>query len=174
MKPAAIVVGLAVVSLTGCGSRSSQRQKAAPTIYILESGKTGWVKIVYNRADEAELPAQNGFVVARIGQDLKLFTRSRMNPSWDGSQFYYQAPGGKRVRLSSADNGSRLIWAQEKITDADGGHETFFVGKEQQLSGNLHSAWNGGFLAPPKDSGKTGKPEKPPDMGKVLTELPRQ
>ena len=86
MKLATSVIVLALTVLTGCGSAT---QKPVPTIYIIDSGRTGWVKVLYNVHDEKELPVQNGFAVAHLGQDLKLFTRSRMNPSWDGAQFYY-------------------------------------------------------------------------------------
>jgi hypothetical protein len=166
VKLAAAIVGFVVVGLTACATKP---QQALPTMYIIESGKTGWVKIVYNRPDEAGLPVQSGFAVAHIGQDLKVLTRSRMNPSWDGSQFYYQDADGKRTRLSSEDGDSRLIWAQDKTTDADGEREMFFVGNQEQLSRNLHSGWTGGFLDHPNQ--KSEKEGPPSDASKILTDL---
>ena len=122
----------------------------------------GWVKIVYHRPDEKELPVENGFAIAHIGQDLKLFTRSRMNQSWDGCQFYYQTAEGKRVRLSSADNAERRIWALDKTSDDKGEREAFFVGSQEELSRALTtpSTVGDGLLQPPADAGKLGTPEQ--------------
>ena len=175
MKLATALTGFVLFGLAGCGT---QRQKPLPTLYIVDSGRVGWVKIVYNRPDEKELPVANGFAVARIGADLKLFTHSRMNPSWDGSHFYYQAPAGKRVELSYADNPSRRIWAQEKTTDDAGERESFFVGNQEQFSQGLRTPGRvgAGLLVSPA----TPEPEHPkeldvpPNATKVLTELPKQ
>ncbi len=167
------MVGLTVVGLTGCGASNTGRpDKARPTVYIIDSGRTGWVKVVYNRPDEKELPVEKGFAVAHVGQDLKLFTRSHMNSSWDGAGFYYQDPDGKRVQLSTVDGDSRRIWALEKSTDAKGERETFFVGNQDQMSANLKGtiAIGGGLV---QDSAESVKPEQPADSGKVLTELPK-
>jgi hypothetical protein len=170
VKLATSVIVLALTVLTGCGSAT---QKPVPTIYIIDSGRTGWVKVLYNVHDEKELPVQNGFAVAHLGQDLKLFTRSRMNPSWDGAQFYYQTPDGKRVRLSPADEPSRRIWAQDKTTDAQGEREAFFVGSPEELSATLTSGETGGGLVKP-----TKDPEQPvtpgqPDGRDLLNTLPK-
>jgi hypothetical protein len=177
VKLTTAIIGFALAGLSGCGTNhDSPPRKTVPTMYIIDSGQTGWVKVVYNVPDEKELPVQNGFAVAHIGQDLKLFTRSRMNPSWDESQFYYQTPDGKRVRLSSADSPSRLIWAQDKTTDAEGEREAFFVGNQGQLSQDLKTPQSigGGLVHAPAESEEPKDPEQPPDASKVLTELPKQ
>lgn len=125
-------------------------------MYIIDNGQTGWVKVIYNRSDEKELPMQNGFAVARIGPDLKLFTRSRMNPSWEGAQFYYQTADGQRIRLWPDDNAARRIWAEEKTTGANGEAETFFVGDEGQFSKLLHFDWAGDGHEPDANSSPGG------------------
>ena len=164
---------MVAVSLAGCGKSNP---KALPTIYIIESGKTGWVKITYNRADESELPVENGFVVARIGRDLKLFTRTRMNPTWDGSKFYYRKTNGTLVQLSTADDNSRRIWAQEKIERDDGEREDFFVGDPQQLSRNFKGTKGAdiGLSDAATNPAPSSPVEEPNDPTKVLTELPNK
>lgn len=119
------------------------------------------MKVVYSISDEKELPVQNGFAVARIGPDQKLFTRSRMNPSWDESQFYYETSDGKRVRLEAKDGPSRNVWGQEKTDDTSGQREFFFVGTQDQMSGTLRTPQTAGdgLLAPPKDAVKSASPE---------------
>jgi len=166
---------LVAVGLAGCGKTSQPRQ-ALPSIYIIESGQTGWVKVIYNRPEEKELPVENGFAVARIGPDLKLFTRSRMNPSWEGSKFYRRMPYGKQVQLSSEDNSSRCIWAQEKTTDVDGEREIFFVGDQQELSRDFKGALGSGSgLSEPTRNAETSvEPEDHPDPNKILTALPKK
>jgi hypothetical protein len=174
VKLTTAIVGFVLFGLTGCGSPSEKPQKSVPTIYIIDSGRTGWVKIVYNRQDEKELPVENGFAVAHVGQDLKLFTRSRMNQSWDGAQFYYQAPDGKRVRLSSADNGSRLIWGMDKTSGDGGEREAFFVGSQDEMSEHLKSQQmlGGGLVTPPTDPEKSGTAAQR-DARDVVNELPK-
>ena len=104
------------------------------TRYIIDSGASGWVKITYNRPDAPELPVEEGFAVVRLPQDLRISTRNRMNPSWEGSEFYYQSPDGKRVHLTSTEDPQRRLWALEKTSDTDGDREVFFVGKEEQFT----------------------------------------
>jgi hypothetical protein len=170
----AATVGLVLVGLSSCG-RVGQPRQALPVVYVIESGKTGWVKVIYNRSDEKELPVENGFVVARVGQDLKLFTRSRMNPSWDGSMFYYRMPDGKRVPLSREDNASRRIWAQEKTTDADGEREVFFVGDQRELSRDFGATGSlgSGLSGPGQNAQTSTEPDDQIDPNKILTALPK-
>jgi hypothetical protein len=160
VKLTAAAIGVALTVLTGCGSAT---RKPAPTVYIIDSGRTGWVKVLYNVHDEKELPVQNGFALAQLGQDLKLFTRSRMSPSWDGAQFYYQTPDGKRVRLSPADDPSRRIWAQDKTTDSEGERESFFVGSQEELSASLSTSRQigSGLVKPTKDPEQPVTPGQP-------------
>jgi hypothetical protein len=160
-----------LVGLTSCNSQP--QKKALPTIYLIDSGTTGWVKILYNRPDEKDLPVENGFAVAHLGPDLKLFTRSRMNQAWDGAQFYYQTADGKRVRLSSADSPDRRIWAQDKTNDDTSERETFFVGSQEELSAHLNFQQDigGGLVAPPKDP-RAPTPEQR-DARDVINTLPK-
>ncbi len=140
-------------------------------MYIIDSGRTGWVKIVYDRPEEKELPVQNGFAIAHLGADLKLFTRNRMNPSWDRSEFYYQGPDEKRVRLSSTDGDGRRVWAQEKTSDAEGERDGFFVGNQEEFSASLKTPKSiGGGLWQPS---KAAEPATSADPAKILTELPK-
>jgi hypothetical protein len=168
-----VVVGLVLGGLAGCGSKSlSQPQTGVPTMYVIDSGMSGWVKIVYRLPDEKELPVLEGFAVARIPPDQKLFTRSRMNPSWEGAKFFYQTPDGKRVELPSADNDSRRIWGQDKTTDAAGERETFFVGDQQQFSQSFKAqkSFGGGLWQPGADSDQA----KPADPNKTEPDLPKK
>jgi hypothetical protein len=128
------LIAMMALGLTAC-SHLQPNQPVRHIRYIIDSGTTGWVKVTYNRRDAPELPVQDGFAVVHLtAQNLSVATRDRMNPSWDGSEFYYQSPDGNRVRLSSADNDQRLLWAMEKTSDNDGEREAFFVGKEEQLN----------------------------------------
>jgi hypothetical protein len=172
MKLTTSIVVFVVVGLTGCSAQPPKPQKTVPTIYIIDSGRTGWVKVIYNRPDEKELPVENGFAVAHLGQDLKLFTRSRMNQSWDGSQFYYQTADGKRVRLSSADNAERLIWAQDKTSDDKGEREDFYVGSQEELSRDLKtpSLAGDGLLQPPAAAPGTAEQR---DARDAVTQMPK-
>jgi hypothetical protein len=162
-----------MAALCGCGSKAPvQSGEMHPVIYIIDSGQTGWVKIYYNRPSEKELPVESGSMIAHVGQDLKLFTRSRMHPSWEQSRFYYQTPDGKLVQLSAEDNASRRIWGEEKNAGQDREWETFFVGEQEQFSKQFQSKPVEGLMAP---SPEMPQPDTPPaDPGKVLTELPSQ
>jgi hypothetical protein len=74
-----------------------------------------------------------GLTACSHTQHRKVSTRSRMNPAWDGSEFYYRHPDGKRVRLSSRDDSQRRLWGLEKTSDSEGDREAFFVGKQEQF-----------------------------------------
>src|SRR5664279_4274576 len=126
---AAKLIGLAGLAMIACG-----HPQPKPARYILASGASGWVKITYNRPDAPELPVEDGFAIIRIPANLKIATRSPRNPSWDGSEFYYQGPDGKRVRLSSKDDAQRRLWGLEKSSNTDGDYDIFFVGKQEQFT----------------------------------------
>jgi hypothetical protein len=124
------LIGWAALGLTAC----SHSQASRPTRYILKSGASGWVKIIYNRSDAPELPVQDGFAVVNVLPDMVIRTRSPMNSTWDGSEFYYQTPDGKRVKLSSKDDAQRLLWGLDKTSDSNGDRESFFVGKDSEFN----------------------------------------
>lgn len=138
-------------------------------MYVIDDGRTGWVKVYYNRPDEKELPAQNGFAIARVGPDMKLFTRSRMNPSWEASHFFYQTSDGKRVELFSKDGASRRIWGEEKNSGTDTEQETFFVGDQTQFSKRLNSQFADGIVGEVQTGTEAAQPAS--DPGKDLTDL---
>ena len=102
------------------------------------AGGVGWVKVIYNVPDAPELPVEDGFVVVRVPLGGKIVTRSRMNPSWNDSEFYYQSPDGKRERLSSKDDDNRRLWGMEKTfdnqRDTRNDQEVFFVGKQEDFT----------------------------------------
>jgi hypothetical protein len=170
------VVALALtLVITGCGHESPPKG----TRYILNNGTTGWVRITYNRSDAAPLPVKEGFVVARIAQDLKLSTRMQMSPSWDDSEFYYQGSDGKLVRLSTKDDSQRTIWGLDKNADSAGDHETFFVGNQEQfahlsrmsrMTGSLGTSLSQASPSRPRNN---DEPDIPIDRMKIDTELPK-
>jgi hypothetical protein len=160
------LIGLAALGLTACGHSQSKS-----TRYVIDSGASGWVKITYDRKDAPELPVEDGFIVVRISPDMKVVTRSHMNPAWDGSEFYYQSPDGKRVRLSSKDDNKRRLWALEKTSDSDGDREVFFVGKPEQFT-QASSFTRETDIVPATPP----EPEKEPttfDPTKIETSLPK-
>lgn len=176
VKSSSAIALLIACTVAGCGCKHSQPEKPLPTIYIIEGGRTGWVKIYYNRHEERPLPVENGFAIARVGPDMKLYTRSAMNPAWDGSQFYSQNSDGKRARLVSTEGDSCVIWGQDKTSDDTGDHEDFFVGTEQDFAMNLKLPKNSGtgFPETPVDTREPGFSSQSPAMNRVLTDLPKQ
>jgi hypothetical protein len=160
------LIGLTMIALTSC----SRVQPPKPTRYILDSGATGWVKITYDRSDAPELPVEEGFAVVRVPLDLKISTRSRMNPSWEGSEFYYQSSDGKRARLSSKDDAQRRLWGLDKTSDKDGDRETFFVGEELQFT---HAFKLGNGFGPGGAGPSLPVPATQADRMKILTDLPK-
>jgi hypothetical protein len=161
MKVVAFVaqVGLGLI---GC----SQHEAPKPNRYILGNGTTGWVKITYNRSDAPALPVENGVAVVRIPQDRKLSTQTRMNPTWDNAEFFYQNPDGKLEALSSKDGDKRNLWGLEKTSDTEGEREVFFVGKEALFNRATHvSGARGADLLPdvPDPTTKAADPTKVED-----------
>ena len=113
--------GVSILALTAC----SRVQHPKPARYILDNGVTGWVKVTYNRPDAPELPEEDGFAIVRISHDMSIATRSRMNPSWDGSEFYYRDANGQLVRLSKTANDQSRLWGMEKTSNDQGDREVF-------------------------------------------------
>ncbi len=141
----------------------------------MDAGQTGWVKIFYNHPDEKALPVENGFAIVRVDQDLKLYTRSRMNTTWDGSKFYSQTADGKRVPLQVLQKGPPASSGDKiKSTDQAGDHEDFFVGGQQDFPRNLRMSKNvgSGFPETPIDPQEPGASDQS-DKDKVLTDLPQ-
>ena len=168
---AAKLIALLVLGLTACGHSEPKK----PIRYIIDSGTSGWVKVTYNQPESPELPVEGGFSVVRISyKDMNIATRNRMNPSFDDSEFYYQSPDGKRVRLSSADNDQRLLWALEKTSDNDVEREAFFVGKQEQFN---RISKSGAEMGTGLLENKSPDPRKGidgvADPGKVDTALPK-
>jgi hypothetical protein len=157
---AANFIGLVVLGFVACNSTPKR------TRYIFDSGTTGWVKITYDSPDAPQLPVEDGFTVVRIRQYLKVSTSSPMNSSWEGSEFYYQGPDGKRVRLSSKkDDKQRRLWALEKTAAADTDQETFFVGKPEQFTSHMSAG---------PDELRTGQGDAEPiDLNKAFEEPPK-
>jgi hypothetical protein len=169
VKPA-VFISLAVLAITAC----NRVQPAKPVRYIINSGTAGWVRITYNRSDAPQLPVEDGFAVVRIPQDMSFATRSRMNPSWDGSEFYYQGPDGKRQRLSSKDDAQRRLWGLEKTSDDKGDREVFFVGKPEQFTQVFKAAGDmgsGNVESTRPDPKKEAESEL--DLRKIQTDLPK-
>jgi hypothetical protein len=170
VKATKLIVTLAL-GLAACSQPPSNK----PVRYLIDKGTTGWVKVTYNRQEAPELAVQDGFVVVHLtAMDLNVNTRSLMNPSWDGSEFYYQSPDGKRERLSSADNNKRRLWAMEKTSDSGGDREVFFVGSEDQLN---HKPGSGSEMGTGLLQTKRPDPRKMADERsdhmKIETELPK-
>jgi hypothetical protein len=144
------LVLLLVCVLTACSGDSARPAFAKPTIYLVDDGGTGWVRIIYNQKNAGELPIENNFVIARIPRGGRLLTRSRMNPSWDGSEFFYMSAEGKRIPLQADGEKDRRIWAKEKTSDPKGDHEDFFIGTEAQASNRSQMSFVGsGFEVAP-------------------------
>jgi hypothetical protein len=160
------LIGMVVLGLGACS------HPPKPARYIVDSGTSGWVKIMYNHPEAAELPVQNGFAVVRIPADLRIVTRSRMNPSWDGSEFYVQGPDGKLVRLYTKDDDNRRLWGMEKTADDQGEREVFFVGKQDEFTHVSRAAGDMGtglMHAKPPDATS----EMPADPAKTEPSLPK-
>lgn len=117
-----------MLGLLGCAHRPKV------TRYILDSWTVGFVKVVYDHEGAPPLPVQNGFAVVQIPASRIVFTSNRMNPAWEGSEFYYRGLDGKLERLTLSDNDQRKLWGLEKISDRDGHREEFFVGTQRQFS----------------------------------------
>lgn len=126
---AVVLLSLSALAFTACS-----RMHPKPVRYVLDGGTTGWVKILYNQQGAPELPVEKGFAVVHISQAMKVVTATRMNPSWEGSEFYFRRRNGQLVKLSSADNDQRRLWGLEKDSDAEGEREVFFVGRQQQFT----------------------------------------
>lgn len=124
--------------------------RTRPTHYIVPADYHGWVRITYNIEQGLDLPVEDGFTLARIDYFRRMRVRNKMNPSWDGSDFYSQDASGKRTRLMTTGP-DRHIWATEKISDHDGDRESFFVGDQNQFSRGLNTGagLDGFAITPP-------------------------
>ena len=57
MKLVDSVIVLSLAGLTAGGVKTRKSAETSPCdLYLLDSGQTGWVTVVYNRNDEKELP----------------------------------------------------------------------------------------------------------------------
>ena len=152
-----------MLGLAGC--------KSSPKVtrYIFDKGTVGIVRVVYNRNDAPPLPVEKGFAVARIPGSLILNTSSHMNPTWDGCEFYFQAPDGSLEKLTAQDSKERRLWGFDKTSNPqEGDTESFFVGTEQQFSRGSKGGKEMGDMGE-----KTGRDTyDPADALKVGTESP--
>jgi hypothetical protein len=165
---------LLLFGLAACNRQSAPR----PARYVMDSGASGWVTVIYNQPDAPELPVEDGFAVIRVPASMKVATRSRMNPFFDGSEFYYQGPDGKRVRLSSQDGDQRRLWGLEKKPADTEGKEVFFVGKSEEFTHVFRAAGDLGTgllqsKQPKPEDEKTAPVDLNPDHLKIETELPK-
>ena len=156
-----------MAGLAGCGHTPKV------TRYILDKGTVGFVKVVYSQEGSSPLPVENGFAVVQIPASLIRITSNLMNPSWDGSEFYYRGVDGKLERLTTADNDQRKIWGREKISDGEGSREMFFVGTQREFSRGVHGGKELPSEAPEPQSSEDIDRTEMKNLLKVETELPK-
>jgi len=126
-----------VIVAIAIGTIGISKQKSH--IYVMPSGYTGWVQIIYNQEDYSALPKERRAILHNIPLDGILKTSSA--PTSGGMTFYYVDAQGKRSEIGtdmifSQSMGTRYI-EQTDGTTAQTDVNTFFVGTEQQYNDNL-------------------------------------
>ncbi len=132
-----IVFAVVVIAAIAIGTIGMNKQKSH--IYVMPSGYTGWVEVVYNQKDSPALPKEGKALLHIIPQDGVLKTSSA--PTDGGMTFYYADAQGKRSEI-----GNDMIFGQSirkkdiKLSDgttASADVNSFFVGTEQQYNAQL-------------------------------------
>lgn len=131
------------LAMNSCLQNEPRRQ---PVKYLVPQGYVGWVKIDFGSQNEAALPIEKDYHLARIPQKGHLKTSSDIEYGWAKDEYYYYSNDTRHPLRVTGWGGGGMIWGGFNGKQVDGNNKVvetylqFFVGTEDEYKKHVGPA----------------------------------